>query len=92
MSGHHNFQPKDALSFGPFSLSPAGTRLRRADAPIPLGGRALDVLIALTEQAGEVVSYRELRFPFPTGINHIASARLSQRRGMGDDTAISFSA
>ena len=60
MNGRHNFQPKDVLSFGPFSLLVAGRLLKRADEPIPLGGRALDVLIALTERAGEVVSYREL--------------------------------
>src|SRR4030081_584310 len=51
---------RDVFSFGPFSLSLAGRRLRRDDEPILLGGRALDVLIALTERAGEVVSYREL--------------------------------
>jgi DNA-binding winged helix-turn-helix (wHTH) protein len=60
MIGRRNFQPGDVLSFGPFSLFVAGRLLKRADETIPLGGRALDVLIALTEQAGEVVSYREL--------------------------------
>jgi predicted ATPase/DNA-binding winged helix-turn-helix (wHTH) protein len=55
-----NVQPEDALSFGPFSLFAAGRLLKRADETVPLGGRALDVLIALTERAGEVVSYREL--------------------------------
>jgi DNA-binding winged helix-turn-helix (wHTH) protein len=60
MNGHRNFQPEDALSFGPFSLFVAGRLLKRADEPVPLGSRALDVLIALTERAGEVVSYREL--------------------------------
>jgi predicted ATPase/DNA-binding winged helix-turn-helix (wHTH) protein len=60
MNGRHNLRPKDVLSFGPFSLLVVGRLLKRADEPIPLGGRALDVLIALTERAGEVVSYREL--------------------------------
>src|SRR5437879_2376107 len=60
MNGRRNFQPEDVLSFGPFSLFVAGRLLKRADEPIPLGGRALDVLIALTERAGDVVSYREL--------------------------------
>jgi predicted ATPase/DNA-binding winged helix-turn-helix (wHTH) protein len=60
MNGRRNFQPGDVLSFGPFSLFVAGRLLKRADETIPLGGRALDVLIALTERAGEVVSYREL--------------------------------
>jgi predicted ATPase/DNA-binding winged helix-turn-helix (wHTH) protein len=60
MNGRRNVQPGDALSFGPFSLFVAGRLLKRADEPIPLGGRALDVLIALAERAGEVVSYSEL--------------------------------
>ncbi|MEH2567592.1 ATP-binding protein [Bradyrhizobium sp. AZCC 2289] len=60
MNGRRDFQAKDALSFGPFSLLVAGRLLKRADEPIPLGGRALDVLITLAERAGEVVSYREL--------------------------------
>lgn len=60
MTGHSSFQAGGVLSFGPFSLSVAGRLLKRADEPIPLGGRALDVLIALTERAGELVSYSEL--------------------------------
>ncbi|MGA2045739.1 MAG: transcriptional regulator, partial [Roseiarcus sp.] len=34
--------------------------LKKADEPVPLGGRVLDVLIALTERAGEVVPHKEL--------------------------------
>jgi predicted ATPase/DNA-binding winged helix-turn-helix (wHTH) protein len=60
MNGRRNSQPGDVLSFGPFSLFVAGRLLKRADETIPLGGRALDVLIALTQRAGELVSYREL--------------------------------
>ena len=60
MNGRRNFQPGDVLSFGPFNLLVSGRLLKRADESIPLGGRALDVLIALTERAGVVVSYREL--------------------------------
>ena len=60
MNGLRNVQPGDVLSFGPFSLFLAGRMLKRAAETIPLGGRALDVLIALTERAGEVVSYGEL--------------------------------
>jgi DNA-binding winged helix-turn-helix (wHTH) protein len=60
MIGRRNVQSGDMLCFGPFSLSVAGKLLKRADETIPLGGRALDTLIALTERAGEVVSYKEL--------------------------------
>jgi hypothetical protein len=48
------------LSFGPFSLCAAERLLKKADKPIALGGRALDILIALVERAGEVVTNKEL--------------------------------
>jgi DNA-binding winged helix-turn-helix (wHTH) protein len=51
MNGRRNVQPGGALSFGPFSLFVAGRLLKRADEMIPLGGRALDVLIALTARS-----------------------------------------
>jgi DNA-binding winged helix-turn-helix (wHTH) protein len=34
--------------------------LKKADKPIASGGRALDILIALVERAGEVVTNKEL--------------------------------
>jgi predicted ATPase/DNA-binding winged helix-turn-helix (wHTH) protein len=60
MNGRHNFQPMDVLSFGPFSLSLVERQLKRADEPVPLGGRALDILLALTERAGQLINYSEL--------------------------------
>jgi DNA-binding winged helix-turn-helix (wHTH) protein len=60
MHDRRNSQPKDVLSFGPFSLFAAERLLKKADEPIPLGGRALDMLIALAERAGEVFTHREL--------------------------------
>ena len=60
MNERRNSQPKDVLSFGPFSLFAAERLLKKADEPIPLGGRALDILIALAERAGEVVTHTEL--------------------------------
>ena len=60
MNGHRIFQPGDVLAFGPFSLSLAERLLKKADEPIPLGGRAFDILIALVERAGEVVTHKEL--------------------------------
>ena len=47
-------------SFGPFRLYPAERLVKRHDETLPLGGRALDILIALVEQAGEVVSRQQL--------------------------------
>src|ERR1700677_457318 len=60
MSDSRNFQPEDVLYFGPFNLFAAERLLKKADEPIALGGRAIDILIALVEQAGEVVPQREL--------------------------------
>jgi hypothetical protein len=60
MNDRRDPQPNDLLSFGPFSLLTAERLLKKADESIPLGGRALDILIALVERAGEVVTHREL--------------------------------
>ena len=60
MSDRGDAEPNDLLSFGPFSLLTAERLLRKADEPIPLGGRALDILIALLERPGEVVTHQEL--------------------------------
>jgi predicted ATPase/DNA-binding winged helix-turn-helix (wHTH) protein len=48
------------ISFGPFRLLPAQRLLLEADKPVPLGSRALDILIALVEGEGELVSKSEL--------------------------------
>jgi predicted ATPase/DNA-binding winged helix-turn-helix (wHTH) protein len=48
------------LAFGPFCLSPTERRLEREGRPVRLGGRALDLLIALVERAGETVPNQEL--------------------------------
>jgi predicted ATPase/DNA-binding winged helix-turn-helix (wHTH) protein len=48
------------LGFGPFEINVAERSLRKANQVIPLGGRAYDILIALLENAGEVVGKAEL--------------------------------
>ena len=55
-----NVKQRDAVSFGPFRLAPMERLLERAGKAVPLGGRALDILIVLLEHAGEVVSKRDL--------------------------------
>jgi predicted ATPase/DNA-binding winged helix-turn-helix (wHTH) protein len=57
MAAAHRFQ---LASFGPFRLFAAERQLKKGDEPVPLGGRALDTLIALVERAGEVVTQKEL--------------------------------
>src|ERR1700744_5607879 len=49
-----------AISFGPFCLRPAQQLLLEADTPVRIGARALDLLVALVERAGEVVTKDEL--------------------------------
>src|ERR1700739_88883 len=48
------------LRFGPFELNVAERALRKASQVIPLGGRAYDILMALLENAGEVVTKADL--------------------------------
>jgi predicted ATPase/DNA-binding winged helix-turn-helix (wHTH) protein len=53
-------QGNEIVSFGPFHLSASARLLVKDDVPVAVGGRGLDVLIALIERAGEVVSRRDL--------------------------------
>src|SRR5580698_1439429 len=48
------------IVFGPFELNVVERSLKKADEAIPLGARAFDILIALTDRAGEVVSKSKL--------------------------------
>jgi DNA-binding winged helix-turn-helix (wHTH) protein len=49
-----------AISFGLFRLLPRQRLLLRADKAVPLGSRALDILIALVERPGELLGKDEL--------------------------------
>ncbi len=48
------------LQFGPFELSSSERVLRREGEALPLGGRALDILIYLAERPGKVIAKQEL--------------------------------
>src|ERR1700688_3091016 len=48
------------LQFGPFELSSSERVLRRDGVMLPLGGRALDILIYLADRPGEVIAKQEL--------------------------------
>src|SRR5580700_3908465 len=60
MDQRDSIQANSVSSFGLFRLFAAERLLKKGDQPLPLGGRALDILIALVERAGEVVTRREL--------------------------------
>jgi DNA-binding winged helix-turn-helix (wHTH) protein len=48
------------MSFGPFRLLPTQFLLLEGDKRVPLGSRALEILIVLLERAGDLVSKQEL--------------------------------
>ena len=52
--------PPTKISFGPFCLLPTQFLLLEGDKVVPLGSRALELLIALLERRGELVSKRDL--------------------------------
>src|SRR6266852_1606614 len=60
MGDSDNLRTNDFASFGPFRLFMAERLLKKADEPLELGSRALDILINLVERAGEVVTRKEL--------------------------------
>jgi len=51
---------KAKVSFGPFCLFPTQFLLREGDKQVPLGSRAMEILIALLERHGELVSKQDL--------------------------------
>src|SRR3974377_1842704 len=59
-AGRVNCGVARTFSFGPFQLLPAQRLLLEAEEPLRLGSRALDILIALIERPGELVSKEEL--------------------------------
>lgn len=60
VSGSLDAQSPLPITFGHFYLLPAQRLLLKSGTPVELGSRALDVLIALVDHAGEVISNRDL--------------------------------
>lgn len=77
-----------AFSFGCFKLIPSRQLLLRDGAPIPLGARALDLLTALVQRSGELVSKDELMAAaWPRVFVHESNLKVnmsSLRRSLGD--------
>jgi predicted ATPase/DNA-binding winged helix-turn-helix (wHTH) protein len=55
-----NPRVNEVVSFGPFRLFASERLLKKDEQPIRLGGRSLDILIALVERTGEVLTRKEL--------------------------------
>ncbi|MFD2183648.1 ATP-binding protein [Rhodoplanes azumiensis] len=80
------------MRFGPFRLSPAELVLRENDQAVRIGHRALDILLALVERAGDLVTKQELiarAWPriFVDEANlkvHVAALRKALRDGQAD--------
>ncbi len=78
-----------ALTFGPFEVRPAERVLLEEGTALPLGSRALDVLVLLVERAGQLVSKEELiAHVWPSAVVeeatlrvHIAALRKCLREG-----------
>lgn len=81
-------QRGDALSFGDFRLIPGTRTLTRNGSPVHLGGRAFDILIALIERAGQLVSKAELfAIVWPTVFVEESNLRVqlsALRKALGD--------
>jgi DNA-binding winged helix-turn-helix (wHTH) protein len=77
------------VSFGPFRLLPAQLLLLKGDEPVPLGSRAMHILIVLLERPGELVSKQDLMarvwpnlFVEPANLTvHISALRRALRDG-----------
>ncbi|TDW21175.1 transcriptional regulator [Rhizobium azibense] len=78
-------------TFGAFFLYPGRHLLLKGDEPVTIGSRALDLLIALTERAGELVTKDELiARAWPNAIVEESNLRAQialLRRVLGDDQA-----
>src|SRR5271165_4923402 len=74
--------PPASIEFGHFSILPHRRQLFADGRPITLGGRAFDVLMALIEASGAVVSKDEL-------LNHVWQGRIvEENRIAGEITAL----
>jgi predicted ATPase/DNA-binding winged helix-turn-helix (wHTH) protein len=51
---------EDIVGFGPFQLNRTKRVLTKGGSPIAVGSRAMEILLALTEKAGAILSHREL--------------------------------
>jgi predicted ATPase/DNA-binding winged helix-turn-helix (wHTH) protein len=85
----HDVSHHRTAAFGPFRLVAVERLLLDGDRPMRLGSRALDILIALVERPGELVTKRDLMtivWPDTTVVEanltvHVAALR----RALGDD-------
>jgi predicted ATPase/DNA-binding winged helix-turn-helix (wHTH) protein len=82
---------EESFAFGSFRLIPAQRMLSEDGRPLRLGSRALDVLVALVERAGQTVSKEELiARAWPDTVVEEAALRVhvaALRKALGDGRA-----
>ena len=82
---------EEVFAFGSFRLIPAQRMLSEDGKPVRLGGRALDLLAALAERAGETISKEELiGRAWPGSVVEEAALRVhvaALRKALGDGRA-----
>jgi len=82
-------EPEDAICFGPFVLLPRQHLLLRNGEPVPMGSRALLLLIAMASRSGELLSKAELlALVWPRLVVEECNLRaqiVTLRRALGDD-------
>lgn len=80
---------REVFAFGPFVLDPVERRLQRDGAPVPLAGKAFNVLVSLVERHGELVTRDELLTHVWGGVNvedAVITVNISTiRKILGDD-------
>ncbi len=80
--------PEEVFSFGPMRLFTRSKVLLEGDTPVRLGGRAMDLLLALLERAPEVVTKAELETRvWPRSVVETSSLRVqigALRRALGE--------
>jgi DNA-binding winged helix-turn-helix (wHTH) protein len=89
--GRGSASGEGAYLFGSFRLLPRQRLLLSGDEPVRLGSRALDILIALVERAGDLVSKDELMarvwpntFVVQANLTvHVSALRRALRDGIG---------
>ncbi|WP_128970870.1 winged helix-turn-helix domain-containing protein [Bradyrhizobium tropiciagri] len=88
--------PAAKVSFGPFCLLPTQFLLLEGDKAVPLGSRALEILIALLERRGALVSKQDLTarvwpnlFVDPSNLTvHMSALRRALRDGQNGNRFI----
>jgi DNA-binding winged helix-turn-helix (wHTH) protein len=82
---------EEVFAFGSFRLIPTQRLLSEDGKPVRLGGRALDILAALTERAGDTISKEELiARAWPDTVVEEAALRVhvaALRKALGDGRA-----